>query len=148
MNKYIVFGTSGLKPYEFHFVNEGKELLDILNQLKGQQIHPNMNQSLITMYDVISEEKIYPTTLEEMRAEMDKRRIQFRGGHYLIRWKQKSGKYKTKTYDFIEDLEYRLESLEEKGITDILILNTDEAMAADTFLYWNVREMEIKEVTK
>lgn len=148
LTKYIVFGTSGLRPYEFHFVNEGKELLDILNHLKGQLLHPNMKQSLITMYDIINEDKKYPTTLKEMKAEMDKRRIQFKGGHYLIRWKQKNGKYVTKTYDFVEDLEYRLETLEEKGITDILILNTNESMDADTFLYWNAKEMEIKEVTK
>lgn len=143
MKEYIVFGHLGAgNQFDFRFLEEGKDLVGLLLELKKQKLYPNTDQPLIDAYYVIEADKKYPVSWDAFKEERRKRNRQSKGGSYVIRYRMKNGEYEHKIYDFVEGLQYRLEVLKHRGITDILIIHTDEARGAETFLRWDIKVEE------
>ncbi|MGF7535785.1 hypothetical protein AAGG74_19190 [Bacillus mexicanus] len=134
MKRYIVFTPYYMANGEVYFVNEGLELNELLSYLDGQRIHKDVNQSLLSIYKVIEENKKYPTTIKELVKVMNERIKDPESENFIIRWEDSSlGEYKLDGNKSREGIEEKLVELTTAGETDILILNADEAKDAENF---------------
>lgn len=134
MKRYIIFTPYYISTGEFYFVSEGQELNKLLSYLDDQRIHKDVNQSLLSIYKIIEEDKKYPTTIYDLVKVMNERQVNSESENFVIRWLDSSlGEYRLEGNKSRGGIEEKLVELVAAGEKEILILNADEAKDAEAF---------------
>lgn len=147
--KWIVLAFTGFSSkhnYKVLFLDSIQEVEKELENLQDQRT-PSTNQSYLEFSMVFKPNSLYPTTFEAFEKEVERRRLESdyfcdSRGSLFIQYKNKKGSLFQKEYEWSEDLQLRLQTCEEKGITDIILLKTGEARSADTFYRWDLPELK------
>lgn len=138
-NKFILLEAVEFKrDYIIHLFDTKEQLKDEIKRI--HKIKNKTNQSMTEFSYVFEQGQTYPSnSFEEFSKERDKRlregysSVQWWRGSYFISYKVNENKTKQHEYEFVEALQDRMDTIREKGFTDVLILHTAEARKADYY---------------
>jgi hypothetical protein len=138
--KKIVLCSTGSGKHDVFILDTTEQVEAKIKEMHEQTVHPNMTQRLTTMAHVFQEGSAYPT---EPQAFWDERRDRNGrvAGYYFMQWKNKNNDRVQKTYDWREDAELRLQTIQDKGFTDVLVLHVDESINGDTYYKQNIAKI-------
>lgn len=120
--------------YTLQTFEDKKELDD-----KVSKLHHTMgeitNQRMSYFADVFDKNAYYPDNYTDFSSETNNRdRKSYHVGEgFFVRRTLKNGKIKDKFYNFMEDFDWQLDEWKEKGCTNIIILNMNEALSGEYY---------------
>lgn len=143
--KWIVLASQGIEwrtRYEVLLLDSIKEVEEVLLTLKEKKT--KTNQSYLEFSEVFEPGSLYPVTYKAFKEEEQKRQERPKNGiaDFFVQFHRKNGSLFQKEYEWYEDLEYRLDDCEEKGISDIILLKTDEGTNANTFFKFELPKLK------
>lgn len=126
--------------YIIHLLDTEEQLQEEIKRI--HQIKNSTNQPMTEFSRVFKKGASYPTDPDAFYQERRDRNGKVMGWYVMV-YKPKKNKKKAiqKTYDWKEDVEYKLQILKEKEVEDILIVHVDEGVSADYYYKKNIAKV-------
>ena len=142
-NSYAVLSPRGENQIEskLSFFDTKEKMETFLVELVNTRT--KTNQTYLHFSRVFSKGSLMPTTYSEFQEARNERikNVTNLMGDYFIQRTLKNGKVKTKTYNFAEDFDWQLDEWNEKGCTDIYILDEKHSHSAEYYYNLNMRKV-------
>jgi hypothetical protein len=142
-NSYAVLSPIGETQTEskLSFFETKEKMETFLEELANTKTE--LNQTYLYFSRVFPKGSLYPTTDSEFQAARKEKlqKVTNLMGDFFVQRTLKNGTVKSKTYNFAEDFDYQLSEWNEKGCTNIYILNEKHSYSAENYYKRNMKKI-------